>query len=73
MKTIFDYKITDINIREDNSFSCYVDGNVYVGSLDILEWGLKAVSYCRNINSIKQCKAAIKSAIEFKINENSNI
>lgn len=69
MKTISDYKITDINIREDNSFSCYVDGNVYVGSFDVLEWGLKAVYYCRNINSVKQCKLAIKSAIEFRINE----
>ena len=73
MKTIFDYQITEINIREDNSFSCYVDGNVYVGSIDILDWGLKAVCFCRNINSAKQCKAAIKSAIEYKINENNSI
>lgn len=72
MKTIFDYQITDINIREDNSFSCYVDGNVYVGSFYVFG-EIKGIHFCRNINAVKQCKAAIKSAIEFKINENNNI
>lgn len=70
MKTIFDYKIADINIREDNSFSCYVDGRIYVGRLSILDWGMKAVDFCRGIYSAKQCKAVIKSAIEYRINEN---
>lgn len=69
MKTIFDYKITDINIREDNSFSCYVNGSIYVGSLYVLDWGIKAVTFCRGIYSAKQCKAVIKSAIEYRINE----
>lgn len=69
MKTIDDYKITDINIRDDNSFSCYVNGSVYVGSLDVLDWGIKAVTFCRGIYSIKQCKAVIRSAIEYSINE----
>ena len=51
----------------ENGISARVNGREYIGSYDMIG-DIKAVTYLREVNSVKQTTLAIRFAVENKLN-----